>query len=287
MHFLFQRQTTYTPRLLLVDLDGSLKHLPREGELYGNSLKRDIHEKLFPTEGNDIAEEHESVKKLKEDVAWQPSDVEIVAEKETAKHEFQEDLDNAAAATENKKYDLADNVDSWADFLYGRYHPRTVHVVKQYRHDPEKQTFDTFCNGVQLWKTEQFEEDFCDRIRQYVEECDFMQGFQTLFDAFNGFGGMATQCMEHLNDEYGKANLAIPLYSPKNMLYENAGKQMNYACSLQGKLFILNANVYSVWRIIPEFPKTCFLIYLALDWLRSYTINQYLYSRIPKNLFPD
>ncbi|XP_073827940.1 misato mitochondrial distribution and morphology regulator [Musca autumnalis] len=255
------RQTTYTPRLLLVDLDGSLKHLPREGELYGNSLKREIHEKLFPQDGEEAAEEHESVKKLKEDIPWQPTNVEIVAEKETKKHEFQEDLDNAAtSAIENKKYNLADNTDSWADFLYGRYHPRTVHIIKQYRHDLEKQTFDTFGNGVQLWKTEQFEDDFCDRIRQYVEECDFIQGFQTLFDAFNGFGGMATQCMEHLNDEYGKANLAVPLYTPKNVFYETADEAMSDSVRVvnsalafsqlieQANLFVPLSTQDRVWR---------------------------------------
>lgn len=217
-----QRQTTYTPRMLMVDLDCSLKHLPREGELYGNCLKRGGHDDLFKSEN---ADEHEVVKKLKEDLAWQSADVKVVAQPETSKHQFQSDLDKPEVSIDDKDYNLADNVDTWADFLYARYHPRTMNIVKQYRHDPEKQTFDTFSRGVQLWESAEFEDDFCDRIRQYVEECDFLQGFQTFFDSFNGFSGLATQCLKHLNDEYGKANMAVPVYTPKNMLYENAGKK--------------------------------------------------------------
>lgn len=242
-----------------MDLEGSLKHLPREGELYGNSLKRGSHLNLSP-HGDAAAEEPEAVKKLKEDLAWQPSQVEIVAEKEADKHEFQTDLDNAASGIEEKDYNLSDNVDSWADFLYGRFHPRTVHVVKEYNHNPDKQTFDTFNCGVQLWRTEQFEDEFCDRIRQYVEECDFLQGFQTLFDSFNGFAGLATQCMEHLNDEYGKANLAVPVFSPKSMLYENADEPMSDSIRVinsvlsfsqlieQSSLFIPLSTQNRVWR---------------------------------------
>ncbi|XP_013111049.2 protein misato [Stomoxys calcitrans] len=255
------RQTTFTPRLLLVDLEGSLKHLPREGELYGNSLKRDSHLNLLRSkDAKEAAEEPEAVKKLKEDLAWHSSEVEIVAQEEAKKHEFQSDLDNASTSVEEKDYNLADNVDSWVDFLYGRYHPRTVHVVNEFRHNPERQTLDTNTSGVQLWKTEQFEDDFCDRIRQYVEECDFLQGFQTLFDSFNGFSGLATQCMEHLNDEYGKANLAVPIYSPKNVLYENADEPMSDSIRVvnsalvfsqlieQASLFIPLSTQDRVWR---------------------------------------
>jgi len=32
-----------------------------------------------------------------------------------------------------------------------------------------------FNYGANLWKTEQFQDDFIDRIRVYVEECDNMQ----------------------------------------------------------------------------------------------------------------
>lgn len=205
----------------MVDLEGSLKHLPREGELYGNSLKRGG---LNDLDNSENVAEHEAVKKLKEDLPYESTDLEVVAQPESSKNEFQADLDKPEISIEEKDYNLAESVDNWADFLYARYHPRTVNIVKQYRHSSDKQTLDTFSRGIELWQTEEFEEEFSDRIRQYVEECDFMQGFQTIFDSFNGFSGLATKCLEHLNDEYGKANMAVPVYSPKNVLYENAGE---------------------------------------------------------------
>lgn len=206
--------------MLLVDLEGSLKHLPREGELYGNTLKRGGLDDIVKSEN--IAQ-HQDIKKLKEDLVWQADDLEVVPQPETSKNQFQLDIDNPEINIKEKDYNLAENVDSWADFLYARYHPRTMNIIKQYRHDREKQTLDTFSRGIELWQAEEFRDDFYDRIRQYVEECDFMQGFQTIFDSFNGFSGLATKCLEHINDEYGKANMAFPVYSPKILQYEKAG----------------------------------------------------------------
>jgi hypothetical protein len=40
--------------------------------------------------------------------------------------------------------------------------------------------FDVFNYGASLWKTEQFQDDFIDRIRMYVEECDNMQVWDTV-----------------------------------------------------------------------------------------------------------
>lgn len=168
-----QRQTTFTPRLLLVELDGALKHLPIEGELYGNSVKRGT---------NTNKDGQDPVKKIKDDLQWRETDVEIVAEPEAEKNDFQKALDDPTVNLEEQQYDLANSVETWVDFLYARYHPRTVNVINDYKYAPDKETFDTFSSGVQLWKTEQFEDGFCDKIRQYLEECDFLQVGLLLFD---------------------------------------------------------------------------------------------------------
>ncbi|XP_004519976.1 protein misato [Ceratitis capitata] len=243
------KQVTYTPRLLLVDLDGSLKHLPREGELYGNSVKRATDDSAG-----------DPLKKIKEDLEDLSTDVEIVQQPQADKHDFQKDLENPVVDIQEQNYNLADNVETWTDYLYARYHPRTVNIINEYKYDTEKQTFDTFSSGVQLWKTEQFEYDFCDKIRQYVEECDYMQGTQVLFDCFNGYTGLATECMEYLNDEYSKAIFAIPVYSPRNTLFENADEPMTdsirvvnsalafHKLSEQASLFVPLGTCDRVWR---------------------------------------
>ncbi|XP_037934888.1 protein misato-like [Teleopsis dalmanni] len=226
------RQTTYTPRLLLVDLDGALKHLPREGELYGN-FKR-------PTKNENTDDEDVSVKKLKDNINW-PDNVELWEKSEIEKNSFQKDLDNPEASIEKTNYNLVENVESWADFLYARYHPRTVNVVNNFKHSVDKQTFDTYSCGVELWKTEQFSDDFCDKIRQYVEECDYLQGFQTVFDCYNGFSGLASKCLEYINDEYTKANFVVPVYSPKNILFENADEPMSDSIRVVNSALAFNA----------------------------------------------
>ncbi|XP_065366308.1 protein misato [Calliphora vicina] len=269
------KQTTYTPRLLLVDLEGSLKHLPREGELYGNSLKRGGLDDLAQAEN---VTEHEAVKKLREDLVWQPTDLEVVAQPETSRNEFQADLDKPEISIEEKEYNLAENVDTWADFLYARYHPRTVNIVHQYRHDTEKQTLDTFSRGTELWQSEEFEEDFCDRIRQYVEECDFLQGFQTIFDSFNGFSGLATKCLEHLNDEYGKANMAVPVYSPNNMLYENADEPMSDSIRVVNSLLTFNQLIEQASLFIPL--STQDRVWRQLGSAREFSSLQYQHDNL-------
>lgn len=144
-------------------MEGSLKHLSEEGELYTDSVKRGV-----PEESN-------SIKKFKEDVKWTASDIEVVSAPATPKHQFQKDLDDPTINIHEKEYKLCDNVETWADFLYSRYHPRTVNVINEYKYSPDKESFDTFSNGVSIWKAERFEDEFCDKIRQYVEECDSLQ----------------------------------------------------------------------------------------------------------------
>ena len=72
-------------------------------------------------------------------------------------------------------YNLDNVVKVWADYLQTRYHPRTVSIINEYEHNNEDKPFDVFNCGSNIWKTEQFQEDFIDRIRIYVEECDNMQ----------------------------------------------------------------------------------------------------------------
>lgn len=69
----------------------------------------------------------------------------------------------------------------WADYLRTRYHPRTVSIINEYEHNSDTKPFDVFNQGANLWKTEQFQDDFTDRIRMYAEECDNMQVRDTVF----------------------------------------------------------------------------------------------------------
>jgi hypothetical protein len=47
--------------------------------------------------------------------------------------------------------------------------------------------------------------------RYFVEEADFLKGFQLINDSTDGFGGVASKISEHIQDEYGgQCLLAFP-----------------------------------------------------------------------------
>lgn len=87
---------------------------------------------------------------------------------------------NYFAGSLPRVYNLDNAINVWADYLQTRYHPRTVSVINEYEHNCDMKPFDVFNYGASLWKTEQFQDDFIDRIRMYVEECDNMQVWDTV-----------------------------------------------------------------------------------------------------------
>ncbi|CAH2107106.1 unnamed protein product [Euphydryas editha] len=176
-------EVTYTPRLLLVDLKGSLKTLPACGGLEEQNVE--------------------------ENLPWNA--VEKIEQPEPNKNEYLKDIDSENPSNiENKQYNLDQEVDTWTDYLYPRFHSRTVNIVKEYQSGNENESFDINLSGRQIWKSD-FGESFADNIRKYVEECDSMQGFQVNFDCTDGFAGLALGCIEHISDEYTKSILAYPI----------------------------------------------------------------------------
>ena len=181
-----KRQTTYTPRLLLVDLKGALGYLKEEGTLY-DGLKH-----------NEIP------------LMWDEDKVEVTSEETIAKPAFIKQLDESSETLEPTSSDLESNINSWVDYMLPRFHPRTFNIIKQYKHDCTTHPFNFYNYGRNLWNTEKFSEDFSERIRSYVEECDLMQGFQVILDSVDGFAGLGASCVQHLKDEYGKSILSFP-----------------------------------------------------------------------------
>lgn len=190
---LFQKEITYTPRLLVVDLKGTLGYLNERGTLYDSSNHQDDPPPL-----------------------WDEDSVELTAEPETPKSPFVQALEESTESAKSDEINLEQEIHSWVDYLVPRFHPRTINVVREYKHACADQPFDIFNYGQNLWSNEYFEDDFTDRIRAYVEECDLMQGFQVLLDSTDGFGGLGTACVQHLHDEYGKSIIAFPSIAGEN-----------------------------------------------------------------------
>lgn len=143
---------------------------------------------------------------------WDENAVEVEHKERPSKNILQNALAEEDPQLSNiKSSHLEKNIDVWSDYLYTRFHPRTVNTINDYQHNSEEFAFDVFNLGEDVWANE-FIDDFSDKIRQYMEECDNLQGFQIILDAYNGFGGLTSACLKHLKDEYdNKTILTIPV----------------------------------------------------------------------------
>lgn len=100
-------QATYTPRLLLADLQGSLGSLPTTGGLL-----------------NETSSEETQI--------WE--NIEKVEEPTCSKNQYLADIDTNIDVT-SKEYNLENEIKTWTDFLYPRFHSRTLNIIKEYKHE--------------------------------------------------------------------------------------------------------------------------------------------------------
>ncbi|NWS14804.1 MSTO1 protein, partial [Pachyramphus minor] len=97
----------------------------------------------------------------------------------------------------------------WSDYLNVPLHPRSLHVIRQYLHDGDCGCLEAFAQGESLLQDPACVEELEDRLHFFVEECDYLQGFQVLCDLHNGFSGVGAKVTELLHDEYsGKGILS-------------------------------------------------------------------------------
>ncbi|XP_077697597.1 protein misato homolog 1 isoform X4 [Eretmochelys imbricata] len=196
------RPETYAPRLILMDLKGSLNSLKEEGCLYGD-MKRDT------------------------SVAW-PGSLSTHQEDPPAKNLFLQDLSKLEGGISSdgdfspralplskdvsqlpkqlhvsqKGHQLEGSVQVWSDYLRVHLHPRSIFMIHQYNYDGESSQLEAFGQGESLLHNSTYLEELEDRLHFYVEECDYLQGFQILCDLNNGFSGVGAKVTELLHDEY-------------------------------------------------------------------------------------
>ncbi|NWS49093.1 MSTO1 protein, partial [Probosciger aterrimus] len=100
-------------------------------------------------------------------------------------------------------------VQLWSHHLNVQLHPKSLYVIRQYMHDGECGCLEAFAQGEGLLQDPACMEELEDRLHYFVEECDYLQGFQVLCDLHNGFSGVGAKVTELLRDEYsGKGILS-------------------------------------------------------------------------------
>ncbi|XP_059992583.1 protein misato homolog 1 isoform X3 [Lagenorhynchus albirostris] len=194
-------QETYTPRLILMDLKGSLSSLKQEGGLYKD-------------------------KQLDAAIAWQGK---LTTHKEEIypKNPYLQDLLSAegvlnsdgiwrvksipngkgpppftTTTTPKPVIPTEGSIRVWSDFLRVHLHPRSICMIQKYNHDGEAGRLEAFGQGESILKEPKYLEELEDRLHFYVEECNYLQGFQILCDLHNGFSGVGAKAAELLQDEY-------------------------------------------------------------------------------------
>ncbi|NXD29614.1 MSTO1 protein, partial [Spelaeornis formosus] len=101
----------------------------------------------------------------------------------------------------------APSVQLWSDYLNVHLHPKSLYVIRQYLHDGDCGCLEAFGQGESLLQDPACVEELEDRLHFFVEECDYLQGFQVLCDLHNGFSGVGAKVTELLHDEYSRKGI--------------------------------------------------------------------------------
>ncbi|XP_066424426.1 protein misato homolog 1 [Molothrus aeneus] len=101
----------------------------------------------------------------------------------------------------------APSIRLWSDYLNVHLHPKSLHVIRQYLHDGDCGCLEAFGQGESLLQDPACVEELEDRLHFFVEECDYLQGFQVLCDLHNGFSGVGAKVTELLHDEYSRQGI--------------------------------------------------------------------------------
>ncbi|NWR49662.1 MSTO1 protein, partial [Regulus satrapa] len=113
----------------------------------------------------------------------------------------------AAGAAPAAARDILPSVRLWSDYLSVRLHPKSVYVIQQYLHEGDCGCLEAFGQGESLLQDSACVEELEDRLHFFVEECDYLQGFQVLCDLHNGFSGVGAKVTELLHDEYSQKGI--------------------------------------------------------------------------------
>ncbi|XP_033634829.1 protein misato homolog 1-like [Asterias rubens] len=262
---------TYTPRLVTIDLKGSLNTLKAEGVLYDYHTMEDI-----KWEGDVTLHQEKAARKNQflsdlDTQGMQPhvkeegtSNMDSQSSRESDTAEFKGQVPPVQVSPgqqqeskQAKVYSLDESIDVWSDFLHGHLHPKTVMVIKHHSHDSDVDPFGLYTKGRSLMGKRDVAEDIENRLHFFVEECDHLQGFQVLVDFCDGFGGLGASLIESLADEYrGKGIMAVGVapgsFSSSTLAMDNH-RLINSVLSFdklseQSSLFLPLSLASSLWR---------------------------------------
>lgn len=229
---------THTPRLIAMDLKGSLRTLRQEGSLYDDGKDASaftwdggitMHQESPPTKNSFL----EDLDKLDKGEILAEADFYSNSQPQPSAGAVSVETVNKQLARVQKGYRLEGSVKVWSDFLRIHLHPRTISVIHQYNHDGEAHRLEAFGQGEALLQGSVLEE-LEEKLHFFVEECDYLQGFQVLCDLADGFAGLGSKVTEMLQDSYGGRGILTwglaPVSHPDSTPMKDLYHQLN--CTL-------------------------------------------------------
>lgn len=176
----------YTPRLVTIDLKGSLRSLREDGTIL---QEQNIDEKS-QTVG--VVEKIQREEKMSID-QFSPNDISIHHTEPYERNDFlkniaEQNLASGSAPqwqpneqrspTDRNVYDLNDVVEVWSDYLADDYHYNSVLLLDNYSHSSDSCSFSSFGHGYSMNSDHKFWDSWEDKMHFFAEECDTLQGFQ-------------------------------------------------------------------------------------------------------------
>ncbi|XP_015905785.1 protein misato homolog 1 [Parasteatoda tepidariorum] len=176
---------TYTPRLVLIEAQDNFRNLPKESSLYRS--------------------DNEDSK-----TQWDGF-IDVIKKQPVEMNPFLEGTNVTMTPVDSGNIASFEHPStSWSYFLRTNLHPSSLCLVNELCVD-DLSPYELYSNGEAIYSKngEQFEES----LRKMGEDCDCLQGFQLIYDAYNGFSGITGQFLQHLDDEYKRRpSLCFPVY---------------------------------------------------------------------------
>ncbi|XP_057449490.1 uncharacterized protein LOC130740806 isoform X2 [Lotus japonicus] len=193
---------TYTPRLVSINLRGSLGSMSSRGTLYKEVSPTTCvtWTGRVSTESSQTHKRNLFLQRLNEEEENMSLANEISGTDNGSQSEYQ---DNDIVEC------LENGVKFWTDYSKVHYHPQSLHELNGIWTDAEE--FDNYGIGRESFAWASQGEEISDRLRFFVEECDNIQGFQFVVDDSGGFSAVAAEFLENIADEY--PNTPVLLYA--------------------------------------------------------------------------
>ncbi|KAI3500508.1 hypothetical protein L1887_36330 [Cichorium endivia] len=190
---------TYTPRLISVDIQGSLGSMSSHGTLYNQSSSLSSN---IPTWNGNVSTQ-----------ASKPHNKNLFLQR--LYDEGKEIVTNTNGDSKSEILDtdvvnsLEDSVQFWTDYSKVHYHPKSLFELNGSWVDPKE--FNNYGIGKNTVSEGQQGDEINERLRSFIEECDHVQGIQFIVDDSGGFSGVSASILESIADDY--TNVPVLLYS--------------------------------------------------------------------------